>query len=63
VKISIQGQNSFHITGEETEETSFLEEDIKTIIEKTGCTKEEAEKSLKKTRDLVETILELSQNI
>ena len=60
-KIKIQGQESFQITGSISEEAeSFSEEDIKTIIEKTGCSRKKAEETLKKTRDLAEAILELS---
>jgi len=49
VKIKMQGQESFQITGEvyEKEET-FSEQDIQTIIEKTNCTKEQAQKALEK---------------
>jgi NACalpha-BTF3-like transcription factor len=31
------------------------------VMEKTGCTKEKAKKSLEKTHDLAESILELSE--
>ena len=60
-KIKMQGQESFQITGEIQEEASSLisEDDIKTVIEKTGCTKEQAKETLEKTGDLVETILKL----
>jgi nascent polypeptide-associated complex subunit alpha len=63
IKIKMQGQTSFQITGEEKEESEEMQisqDDIETIIEKTGCTKEQAEKSLEKTGDLAESILELS---
>jgi len=63
VKIKIQGQETFQIAGEFREETSELkisEEDVKIVVEKTGCTKEQAKKSLEKTGDLAETILELN---
>ncbi len=64
IKIKMQGQTSFQITGEERQESEKVEtseEDIETIIEKTGCTKEQAKKSLEKTGDLAESILELSE--
>ena len=64
MKISMQGQISFQISGdvsEETEEIKVSEEDIETIINKTGCTKEIAKKTLEKTGDLAETILELTE--
>ena len=63
MKIKMQGQESFQISGdvrEEKEEAGFSENDIKTIMEKTGCSKKKAEETLKKTGDLAEAILELS---
>ena len=59
IKISVQGQDTFQISGEAKEE-SLEEDDIKTIIEKTGCTEEQAKETLEKTGDLAETILKLS---
>lgn len=62
--VKMQGQETFQITGEYAEESSELktsEEDIKTVMEKTGCTEEQAKKSLEKTGDLAESILELSE--
>ncbi len=64
VKIKMQGQESFQITGDVSEETGKVgisEDDINTIVEKTGCTSEQAEKVLKSTGDLAEAILELSE--
>ena len=61
IKIKMQGQESFQITGEaKEEEEKFSEEDIQTIIKKTSCTKEQAKKMLEQTGDLAEAILELS---
>lgn len=64
IKIKMQGQTSFQITGEETEELEEIgisEDDINTVVAKTGCTKETAKKSLEKTGDLAESIMELSE--
>jgi len=64
VKIKMQGQETFQISGDVQEETSpplFSEEDIKTIVEKTNCTEEQAKSSLERTGDLAETILELGK--
>lgn len=64
IKIKMQGQTSFQITGEEyeeTEEVTISESDIKTVMEKTGSTEEKVRESLEKTRDLAESILELSE--
>lgn len=63
VKIKMQGQESFQITGESREESGelFSEEDIKTVMEKTSCKKDIAKKTLEKHKgDLAEAILELS---
>ena len=64
IKIKMQGNESFQISGDVSEEAgeSFSEEDIKTVIEKTGCSKAEAEEALEKNNgDLAEAILELSE--
>ena len=64
IKIKMQGQESFQITGKAKEETKPLEiseGDINTIVEKTGCTKKQAQDALEKTGDLAEAILELSE--
>ncbi len=63
-KIKMQGQESFQITGDINKETSsplISEDDIKTVIEKTNCTKEQAQEALEKTGDLAEVILELGE--
>lgn len=62
-KIKMQGQETFQIAGEireESGETEISEEDIQTVIEKTGCTEKEAKKALEETGDLAEAILMLS---
>jgi len=64
MKIKMQGQESFQITGEAKEESLEVEiskEDIKAVMEKTGCTEKQAKESLEKTGDLAESILELSE--
>ena len=63
VKIKVQGQESFQISGEISEEDKYEEisgEDVKTVAEKTGVSEEKARKTLEKTKDLAEAILELS---
>ncbi len=60
-KIKIQGQETFQILGSVSEEAeSFSEEDVRTIVEKTGASKEIAAETLERTGDLAEAILELS---
>jgi nascent polypeptide-associated complex subunit alpha len=71
VKINMQGQENFQISGdiseedasevEESEEENNQEDDIKTIMEKVGCIEEEAKQALEKSNgDLTEAILSLS---
>jgi nascent polypeptide-associated complex subunit alpha len=59
-KITMQGQSSYQISGEEIEEQGISEEDIKMVMEKTSCTEEQARKTLEKTGDIAEAILNLS---
>ncbi|MEM0465860.1 MAG: nascent polypeptide-associated complex protein [Candidatus Pacearchaeota archaeon] len=62
IKIKMQGQINFQISGDIREELiDTTEEDIQTIIEKTGVTKEKAKSALEKANgDLTEAILSLS---
>jgi len=61
-KISIQGQESFQVSGDIKEKHVISEEDIKTVIEKTGSTKKEAMGALENSGgDLAEAILKLSE--
>ena len=59
-KINMQGHDSFQVIGDVREEIGTSEDDIKTIMERTGCTQKQAKKALEKTGDLAEAILELS---
>ena len=62
-RIKMQGQESFQISGEISENSNvegFTEEDIKTVMEKTGFGENEAGQALKNSRgDLAGAILEL----
>lgn len=67
-KIEMQGKETFQISGDIQEDTESaeskenIEKDIKTIMEKTNCDKEEAALALEKNNgDLAATILELSK--
>ncbi len=60
-KIKMQGQETFQISGDISEEAGNSEQDIKTIIEKTNCTENQAKEALEETGDLAETILKLSE--
>ena len=62
-KIKMQGQETFQVVGDvsEVEGESFNEEDIKTVMEKTGVSEEKAKVALEENNgDLAETILSLS---
>ncbi len=61
-KIKMHGQESFQISGDIKEESADLsEEDIKTIMEKTNCSEEDARETLEETGDLAEAIMKLSE--
>jgi len=63
-KITAQGQDSFQIAGDVSEESAapeISEEDVKTIVEKTGKSEKEAKAALEKTGDLATAIMELSE--
>ncbi len=60
VKINMMGQESLQITGEITEEANLSEEDILTVAEQAGVSKEEAREALEKNKgDLAGAILAL----
>jgi nascent polypeptide-associated complex subunit alpha len=60
-KISMQGQENWQIIGNARTVDKISEEDIKTIMEKTNASKQEAAKALKEANgDLAEAILSLS---
>ena len=61
-KINMQGNESYQITGESREESGGIsEEDINAVIEKTSCSRSDAEKALKASNgDLAEAIIGLS---
>jgi len=69
VKINMQGQENFQISGDieeeagssEEEEQNNQEADIHTIMEKVGCLEQEAKTALEKSGgDLTEALLALS---
>jgi len=62
-KMNIQGNEVFQISGNVREEISkpiVSQEDIQTIVEKTGVDSEKAKQTLEETEDLAEAILKLS---
>ncbi len=61
-KVNMMGQESFQITGDVSERgsVSISDEDIETVMEKAGVSKEEARKALERAKgDLAEAILSL----
>ena len=61
VKIKMQGNESFQISGNVSEESGISDEDIQIIVEKTGVSEKIARETLEKNSgDLAEAILELS---
>ncbi|RLG16216.1 nascent polypeptide-associated complex protein [Candidatus Pacearchaeota archaeon] len=64
IKIKMQGQETFQISGDvkESETPIISEEDIKTVMEKTNSSKQQAKQVLEQTKgDLAEAILKLSK--
>lgn len=64
VKIKMQGQESFQITGDVREEEEGIKEsDVLLVMEKTGKSKEEAKSALEESDgDIAEAILQLSSD-
>lgn len=63
-KVNMMGQESFQITGniEEIEMKPYKEEDVRTVMDQTGCSEEEARKALEEyDGDIAEAILSLKQ--
>lgn len=63
-KIVMQGNVSFQISGDVSEEEAelFSKYDIKTVMEKTGVSESKAKKALENSNgDLAEAIMELSE--
>lgn len=64
VKMTMQGQANWQITGEvreETKEAGISEEDVKLVMEKTGESEKKVREVLKETGDIAEAIVRLSE--
>jgi nascent polypeptide-associated complex subunit alpha len=59
-KIVMQGQESFQISGDISEDEGFKDEDIRLIVEKTGKSEDEAKRALEETGDMAQAILKLN---
>jgi nascent polypeptide-associated complex subunit alpha len=65
MKIKMQGQESYQVTGEaylEESEAEISEEDVELVVSKTGKTTEEAKEALSEVSgDIAEAIIKLSE--
>ena len=64
-KVNMMGQESLQITGniEEREIEKFSDDDVKLVIEQTGCSEKKARETLENNDgDIAKTILELKHN-
>ena len=62
VKVKMMGQESLQITGAIEEESSISEDDVNTVAEQTGKSKEESRKALENASgDLAEAIMKLQE--
>tara|TARA_Y100000310_G_scaffold320097_1_gene376148 strand:+ start:1586 stop:1909 length:324 start_codon:yes stop_codon:yes gene_type:complete len=62
VKIDMMGQKTLQVTGDISEESNILDEDVKTVSEQAEVSEEEARKTLEETGgDLAEAILKLKK--
>ena len=60
VQIEMKGEKSFQISGKVSEEQDAGEDDIKMVMEAAGCSREEAQNTLKETGgDIAEAIIRL----
>jgi len=68
LKVNMMGQQTYQITGNAVErilstEPEINDEDVKTVMEQTGVTKEEALSAIKDAKgNLAEAILQLTRN-
>ncbi|MFN3910099.1 MAG: nascent polypeptide-associated complex protein [Candidatus Anstonellaceae archaeon] len=62
IEINFKGQKSYQISGKTRKEPNMLEEDIKLVMEKTGCSKEKAIEALKNSNmDIAKAILDINE--
>lgn len=61
-KISMQGQDSFQISGSVKTEEKTSSEDIKMVMEQAGCSEEEAKEALEKSEgDIAQAIVLMTE--
>jgi len=66
MRMNVMGQDTFQIMGEAKEVTEseeiFTEDDLKLVMEQTGCSEEDAKKSLIVNKgDIAKTIIDLNK--
>jgi len=64
MKVTMQGQESWQITGNAKEESNAVEisqDDVNFVMEKTGKSESEVRKVLVETKDIAEAIVRLSE--
>ncbi|MEK6926886.1 MAG: nascent polypeptide-associated complex protein [Nanoarchaeota archaeon] len=63
IKMTMQGQDNWQITGEAREESleaEISDDDVQLVIEKTGKSESEVRRVLNETKDIAEAIVRLS---
>lgn len=58
-KIEAKGQEIFQLQGNYSEVEDISSEDVELVMEKTGCSEEEAKKALENADDVAEAVMEL----
>jgi nascent polypeptide-associated complex subunit alpha len=62
MKMNVSGQDTFQVMGEISEEEDINPDDIKMIVENTGCTEKEAVDALAETKgDIAEAIMKIKK--
>lgn len=58
-KIDAQGQEIFQLQGNYSEVEEISSDDVELVVDKTGCSEEEAREALKSSEDVAEAVMEL----
>ncbi|PSG98674.1 MAG: nascent polypeptide-associated complex protein [Nanohaloarchaea archaeon SW_7_43_1] len=58
-KIEAKGQEIFQLQGSYSEVEEINSDDIELVMEKTGCSEDEAKKALEDAEDVAEAVMEL----
>ena len=61
-KVEMMGQKSIQIVGDIEERVSISQEDVETVVEQAGCSKEQAKSALERVDgDLAQAIMDLQE--